>query len=94
MAIIAEVDHLGHRHAIVQRDHDVRGLDGGSARFGLRGQQRLRFLVRREQCVEALAEACIAFTHDVEKRGAFLRRLFQRQGKQGFFAGWVHVLRV
>ena len=23
----AEIDHLGHRHAVVQRDQDVRGLD-------------------------------------------------------------------
>ena len=57
----------------------------GPRGFGLRGQQRLGLLVRGEQRFEALAQGRVAFAHDIEKRGALLRRLGQRQGEQSFF---------
>jgi hypothetical protein len=45
--------------------------------------------VRGEQGFEALAQRGIAFAHGVQKCRALVRRLFQRQGKQGFFAGGI-----
>ena len=37
------------------------------------------------QGIEPLAQGRVAVAHGVEKRGAFLRRLRQSQGKQSFF---------
>ena len=56
--------------------------------------ERLRLLMRGEQGFETLAQVRVALAFGVQKCGAFLRRLFHRQGEQVFFAGWVHVVRV
>ena len=77
-------------HGFVGRIGEIE-LDRGPRGFGLRGQQRFGLLVRGEQRFEALAQGRVAFAHDIEKRGALLRRLFQRQRKQGFFASRIHV---
>ena len=46
--------------------------------------------VGREQGFEARLRGGVAFTHHFEKCGALLRRFLQRQGKQDFFAVWIH----
>lgn len=65
-------------------------FDGGAGGFGLRGQQRVRLFMRGEQGFDALAKGCVVVAGTIEKCGAFVRRLGERGGKQGFFAVCVH----
>ena len=63
-------------------------------RRGLRGavfRQKLRLpLVRGEQCFEARAQRGIVITHGIQKNGALVCWLLQRQIEECLFAGRVH----
>jgi hypothetical protein len=75
----------GLAHGFVELFHDGGGFHGGCRLGGGQGQFGGRLLVRGEQGFEAGAQGGVAFAHNVEEHGAFLRRLIQHQGKQSFF---------
>ncbi len=54
-------------------------LDGGTSRIDLRGQQRVRLLMRREQRFEAGAQSGVVSAHGVQKGGTLGGGFCQRQ---------------
>src|SRR5207245_10277875 len=55
-----------------------------------RREKRVGGLVRGEPCFEALAQGVPVFALGVQEDCSLVSRFFQRQSKQGLFAGRVH----